>query len=165
MAKAEVTVRVADLPTVQDIVAERDALREAIGEHRARHRRATTRSEREHADRTLWSAIPGAIHGLFVADHWTFDPTTQEQSMSTTPQLGDRARDRITGFEGVVTGTCRYLTGCDQLLLAPQSRDGDFKESHWFDRDRCVVVEAAVFKPTDVSSAERPGPDRPAPKR
>lgn len=82
-----------------------------------------------------------------------------------TIQLGDRARDRITGFAGVVTGRCEYITGCDQVLLAPQAKDGDFKESRWFDLDRCELIEAAAFPPATVSNPSRPGPDRPAPRK
>lgn len=79
--------------------------------------------------------------------------------------LGDRARDIITGFEGIVTGHCTYITGCDQVLLAPPSKDGDFKESHWFDADRCSVVQSEAVRPSTVSSATRPGPDKEAPRR
>lgn len=81
------------------------------------------------------------------------------------PELGDRAMDLITGFEGIVTGRCTYITGCSQLLLAPPAKDGDFKHSEWFDVDRCVIVQSQAVQPLMVSSSSRPGPDRPAPRR
>lgn len=28
--------------------------------------------------------------------------------------LGRKVRDKVTGFEGIVTGRATYLTGCDQ---------------------------------------------------
>lgn len=34
-------------------------------------------------------------------------------------ELGRKYKDKITGFEGVATGYVRYLTGCNQVLLAP----------------------------------------------
>lgn len=80
--------------------------------------------------------------------------------------LGDRATDKITGFSGIVIGHCTYITGCDQVLLAPRSDGADLKSAHWFDIDRCEVVDRAVVPPasvSSVSSAERPGPDLEAP--
>ena len=35
-------------------------------------------------------------------------------------KLGIKAKDSITGFQGVITGKVSYLTGCDQYLLAPE---------------------------------------------
>lgn len=80
-------------------------------------------------------------------------------------QLGDKAKDQITGFEGIVTGRCNYISGCDQILLVPPAKDGDYKDSHWFDIDRCTVVKKAAVKIAAVSSAARPGADKPAPTK
>lgn len=85
--------------------------------------------------------------------------------MDNRLNLGDRARDRITGFVGVVVGNVTYISGCDQVLLAPPVKDGDFKRSEWFDVDRCELVEAGVFRLEEVSNRARPGADAPAPRR
>lgn len=78
--------------------------------------------------------------------------------------LGDKAQDQITGFEGVVTGKCVYISGCDQILLAGRVKpDGSKAESQWFDIDRCLLIEAGAVKLEQVSSAARPGCDAPAP--
>lgn len=79
--------------------------------------------------------------------------------------IGDKVRDRITEFEGVVTGICNYISGCQQVLVAPKSEKGNFKESQWFDSDRCEVIESEVFPSSLVSHPARPGADRQAPKR
>jgi hypothetical protein len=86
---------------------------------------------------------------------------------TTLPVLGDRARDKITGFEGIVTGHCDYLTGCDQVLLNPPSKDGALVSAHWFDIDRCEVVEAQVVprKLVTAPDGSRPGGDVEAPIR
>lgn len=34
-------------------------------------------------------------------------------------QLGNEARDKITGFTGIVTSRAEYLTGCTQYGLTP----------------------------------------------
>lgn len=78
--------------------------------------------------------------------------------------LGDRVKDIITGFEGIVTGKCQYITGCDQVLVQPRVKDdGSKAEGGWFDSDRCTVINAGAIDPLTVRSVERPGSDDPAP--
>jgi hypothetical protein len=78
-------------------------------------------------------------------------------------KLGVRAKDKITGFEGIVTGKASYLTGCDQYSLQPEAKaDGsDFKEGRWFDVGRLVVVNNGIL-PEDVQS-DKNGADFSAP--
>lgn len=77
--------------------------------------------------------------------------------------IGVKVRDRITGFEGIVTGHVRYLTGCDQFLVQPPVKEGnDFVEARWFDVNRLDVIEADVVRIDTVKAA---GPDVPAPIR
>lgn len=67
--------------------------------------------------------------------------------MSEPVKLGDRAKDTLTGFEGIVVGTCQYLTGCDQALLKPQKRkdDGSMLAGEWFDVQRLEVTKAGAY--------------------
>ncbi|MFN3624415.1 MAG: hypothetical protein ACK4TP_10170 [Hyphomicrobium sp.] len=79
-------------------------------------------------------------------------------------QLGSRGRDRITGFAGVVTGRCEYLTGCHQVMLAPRvGDDGAFKEPHWFDEQRIEVDTTEDLVVLDNGAS--PGSDKAAPTR
>lgn len=82
-----------------------------------------------------------------------------------TIQLGAKYKDRITGFEGRATGHVRYITGCNQVLLAPTVRpDGSLAESVWLDEQRLQLTS----EPDDVvvlNNGATPGPDRPAPIR
>jgi hypothetical protein len=51
-------------------------------------------------------------------------------------------RDRITGFTGKCVGTVMYVSGCNQVLLAPQVKtDGSFADSQWFDDERLIDDE------------------------
>lgn len=91
--------------------------------------------------------------------------------MGQEPQLGDRARDVITGFAGVVVGRCEYLTGCQQILLIPPvDKDGKRVDGEWFDTDRCEVTEARAItvgvqaSPTSISRVAN-GPDKAPPAR
>ena len=77
-------------------------------------------------------------------------------------EIGQKVKDKLTGFTGLVTGRCEYITGCTQLLVQPPVKaDGDFVESRWLDEDRGVVVDAEKVS-LAVSNA---GPDKPAPRR
>ena len=61
--------------------------------------------------------------------------------MSTT-MLGCTYKDRVTGFSGVCTGICFYLTGCNQVLLTPKAKEGgDYVESRWLDIQRLEYVD------------------------
>ncbi len=77
--------------------------------------------------------------------------------------LGSTVRDRITGFSGVVTGVVMYLTGCEQVLVAPPSKDGEFKDAHWFDLQRVEVDQTKEVIALDNSATL--GPDVAPPKR
>lgn len=77
-------------------------------------------------------------------------------------ELGKKARDRITGFEGVITGRAQYLTGCDQYVLTPSVKDGSYQASQWFDEGRLEITGAGI----DAASVAGPrpgGPQRDAP--
>ena len=77
--------------------------------------------------------------------------------------LGKTYKDKITGFQGVATGHCQYITGCNQVLLASRVKDDGSKgESSWFDEQRLddVLVPAIT-----LDNGTTPGCDIPAPIR
>ena len=82
----------------------------------------------------------------------------------TTVKLGDRARDIISGYEGIVTGISDYLIGCKHVQLAPEKLDekGDRRDAHWFDEPQVALVEAGVHSPEkligDAPATKRGGP-------
>ena len=78
-------------------------------------------------------------------------------------KLGMTVRDKITGFQGVVTGICEYISGCNQVLIVPKvDKQGQPAESHWFDDQRCVRVgKTRVI----LENGKTPGFDKAAPKR
>lgn len=52
-------------------------------------------------------------------------------------RFGDTVRDKITGIEGIVTGRCEYITGCNQYLVQPKAQNKVEKpKNYWFDEDR-----------------------------
>lgn len=72
--------------------------------------------------------------------------------------LGVKAKDRITDFEGVVTGRCEYLTGCNQVLIVPKATGGKAAEGAWFDEQRVEVLDAPRMT---LDNGRQPGPDAP----
>lgn len=78
-------------------------------------------------------------------------------------RLGHTYRDKISGFQGVATGHCEYITGCNQTLLQPPvGADGAPKESHWFDDQRLDFIDADRIY---LNNGPTPGCDKPAPRR
>lgn len=56
--------------------------------------------------------------------------------------LGRKARDRVTGFEGVVSSVCFDLYGCIQAVLSPPvDKDGKHQDGKWFDVNRLEVTD------------------------
>lgn len=55
-------------------------------------------------------------------------------------ELGDYARDRITGFNGTVTAVCYYLDGNIGMLLE-RLIDQESYEENWFPKNRLEVVK------------------------
>ena len=78
-------------------------------------------------------------------------------------QLGRTYKDKITGFSGVATGHVNYISGCNQVLLAPPvDTEGKLRDSQWFDEQRLEDVGAATVV---LDNSATPGPDKAAPKR
>lgn len=55
--------------------------------------------------------------------------------------LGKKAKDKITGFEGIIIGKCIYLYGCAQYGINPKvDKEGKKQELGWFDEGRVQIV-------------------------
>ncbi len=122
-------------------------------------------------------AVADALGPNFVfvtghADPIPFEAGARRHMIRTTHQeklhmldivLGKKYIDCITGFQGVATGFCRYISGCNQVLLVPPvAPDGAHRDGHWFDQQRCIVQPDA---PVVLDNTATPGCDQPAPKR
>jgi hypothetical protein len=54
--------------------------------------------------------------------------------------LGATVKDRVTGFKGVATAYCIYLTGCNRVSVTPPvDTDGKTREGEWFDVQRLDI--------------------------
>lgn len=80
-------------------------------------------------------------------------------------ELGKLAKDKVTGFQGIVTGRAQYLTGCTQYVVVPPvAVGGGFQHGEWFDEGRLEVVGDGVSV-ADVAGPTAGGPQRDAPRR
>lgn len=77
-------------------------------------------------------------------------------------ELGDRVRDRLTGFEGIASGKAQYLTGCDRVGITPTTlkENGEVRETVWFDQPWVEVLEKKVVSPVEPRAADAGGPGR-----
>jgi hypothetical protein len=71
------------------------------------------------------------------------------------PCLGDKARDIVTGFSGVVTAQTRYLSGHVRVAIQSESldRDGKAIEPEWFDIEQVVVIGKGYCLPSNAAAA------------
>ncbi|MGE9984848.1 hypothetical protein [Desulfovibrio sp. SGI.169] len=54
--------------------------------------------------------------------------------------LGKRAKDKVTGFEGIIVAKVAYLFGCEQYGVAPAAADGKVNDTCYFDAGRVEIV-------------------------
>lgn len=81
--------------------------------------------------------------------------------MSVQIKLGDVAKDKITGFKGVVICDSKWLHGCRRLTLQPQElKDGKPLESQTFDEPQLQLVRSAVAAGSGATGGPRPEPTR-----
>jgi hypothetical protein len=78
--------------------------------------------------------------------------------------LGKEGKDKITGFQGIITARVEYLYGCNQYGLAPKvGEDGTVKGTEFFDEGRIEVVGNGIL-PEEVQVEKRGGNNRDMPR-
>jgi len=79
--------------------------------------------------------------------------------------LGLKVRDRVTGFEGVVTSVSFDLYGCIQVVINPGLQpDGKLGESLWFDVGRLDAKSAEPVMERPDFGIEKGPAEKPAPR-
>lgn len=85
---------------------------------------------------------------------------TAAHAVSRPIRLGDRVKDRITGFTGIVICETTWLNGCRRFGLQPEKlHEGKPVEDRYFDEGQLVNVKADVHQPTfllPVEAAPKP---------
>lgn len=75
--------------------------------------------------------------------------------------LGDRAKDPITGFSGIVTAVTTWLHGCIRITIEPEKLDKEGKpqEGRSFDQTQLVLIKKGVHKPMVLGVTPAPKPE------
>ena len=59
--------------------------------------------------------------------------------------LGKKAKDKITGFEGIITAKVEYLNGCVQYCIKPKAMiDGKMPAGEYIDEGQIEVIKDAI---------------------
>ena len=78
---------------------------------------------------------------------------------------GDRAKDIISGYEGIAICRSEWIYGCVRVSLqAEEVKDGKPVEAFTFDEAQLKLVKAQAIKSTPTA-IEAPAGDRPNPIR
>ena len=60
--------------------------------------------------------------------------------------LGQKVKDQVTGFEGIVTALAEHITGERRALVSAKAiKDGFMSASRWFDVRRLTVTSTSVL--------------------
>lgn len=61
-------------------------------------------------------------------------------------ELLEAAKDKVTGFKGVILGRTQYATGCNTYGLCPQklTKEGKRPEWEWFDEERVELTNNRI---------------------
>lgn len=81
--------------------------------------------------------------------------------MSKAIKLGNKVRDTITGFAGILIGRTEWMYGCNRIGIQPEGlHEGKPVDAEWFDEQRVELVEATPVKVSPNSTATSGGPKR-----
>jgi hypothetical protein len=63
-----------------------------------------------------------------------------------THELGLLGKEKITGFEGILTARCEYLTGCNRYCIQPLklTKEGVPCESIYFDEEQIEITGQGI---------------------
>jgi hypothetical protein len=68
---------------------------------------------------------------------------------------GDEVKEKVSGFVGVITGSVKYLTGCNQYLVSASSKDPQSEPvAIWYDEGRLELVISNKIKYNEVSAED-----------
>lgn len=76
----------------------------------------------------------------------------------TKLSFGDVAKDKITGFQGVIVARTRFLSNVDRLSIQPRGLDKEGKpiKPRGFDEGSLEFVETTELEPVPIERAPHP---------
>lgn len=74
-------------------------------------------------------------------------------------ELGMEVRDRVTGFQGIITSRTTYLNACDRLAISPRvDKEGKLPETEVFDEPDLIFVSNGIYVPPAPKPKRNGGP-------
>jgi hypothetical protein len=70
--------------------------------------------------------------------------------------LGKKAKDKVTGFEGIIVGKTSYLFGCNSYGITPAAAEGKVNDTCWFDEGRIEILGDGIL-PSAVQAEKNGG--------
>ena len=79
--------------------------------------------------------------------------------MNKKIELGQRVKDKITGFIGIAVARCEYFNGCIQYHVSPPvDKDGNERKDLWIDEAQLEIIDHGVLpKPKPIRLPEGGG--------
>ena len=72
--------------------------------------------------------------------------------------LGVKAKDKITGFEGILVGRADHITGCNTYgIKGGLDKEGNPQDAVWFD-EGMITKTGKGIKPNTVKAKDNGGP-------
>ena len=76
-------------------------------------------------------------------------------------QLGQKVKDSITGYQGIVVGITTWLDGCVRIgIQSVQLKDGKVLDPEWFDEKRIINLDDKTHKSTVKTGGPQNDPKR-----
>ena len=73
-------------------------------------------------------------------------------------ELGVKAKDKLTGFEGIIISRADHITGCNTYgLKGGLDKEGNPQDAEWFD-EGMIKVTGKGIKPNSLKSVDDGGP-------
>lgn len=76
-------------------------------------------------------------------------------------ELGDKVKDKVTGFEGIAVAKIEYLNGCVQFGVKAQVTDAALKEAEYIDVGQLEYIDEGINEPEIEEKPFGPGGEMP----
>lgn len=82
-------------------------------------------------------------------------PLEDKLSKENLIELGDKVKDKISGFEGIAVGRTKWIHGCDRINVAQMGlgKDGEPGKTYSFDEAQLNITQKQAYA---FDEADRP---------
>jgi len=75
-----------------------------------------------------------------------------------TIELGQRVKDKVTGFIGIAVARCKYFNGCIQFHVSPPvDKDGNERKDQWIDESQLEIIDHGILPDPKLLQKTRTG--------